>query len=78
MKKPTKFVLSVTVRYSDDSGQVLERTFNSNESETYQDFMSRMSEIYEQIRFTFGEKAFDEMYAEVDSDITTENTTEPK
>lgn len=59
MNKPTKFMIQVTVNYSDDAGQALERRFNFSDEESYDEWMAACHKVYEQVRFTFGPEAFD-------------------
>jgi len=77
MKKPTQFMAQITVRYSDDSGQALERSFSVSGDDTYQDYMDQMSKIYEQIRYTFGAVEFDKLSVKTEEPVIKEVKDEP-
>jgi hypothetical protein len=61
MKKPTKFVIQVTVEYSDDAGQAMQRRFSVNEKDSYDEFMAECHKVFETTRFTFGPEEFDKI-----------------
>ena len=59
--KVTDFIAEVSVRYSDDAGNAMEKRFNYKPTMTFDDFMTNCQEAYSMMRFTCGQEVFDEL-----------------
>jgi len=70
-KDPTQFMLQVTMNYSDNSGQSMERRFNIKEDDDFQRFMQQCDKVYQTVRYTFGPEAFDKLTIKEDVDAET-------
>lgn len=55
------FIAEISVRYSDDTGQAVEKRFAFKKGQTIDDFMHQCSDAFSLMRFTCGVETFDEL-----------------